>query len=106
MQYDSATEIAGQTWDRIYVVIDDAHWFTRGQVDMLIGRVGIGTKIVILGDPSQIESAKHKTRKYLDEKNNGLVHAIEDYMGRPRYGHVTLSIGCVQRSEIAGYVGT
>jgi PhoH-like ATPase len=48
----------------------------------------MGTKVVLTGDPYQIDSP------YLDSNSNGLSFLIEAFKGRSLFGHITM-----QKSE-------
>ena len=55
--------------------------------------MGAGTKIVLTGDPYQIDNP------YLDASSNGLTYAVERFKGYQGAGHITLTKG--ERSELA-----
>jgi PhoH-like ATPase len=56
-------------------------------------RAGEGTKIILTGDPAQIDNP------YIDHRSNGLTFAIERFKDSPLAGHVTLVKG--ERSALA-----
>jgi PhoH-like ATPase len=62
-------------------------------VKTIVTRAGKGTKIVLTGDPYQID------HPYLDSNSNGLNYAVEKFKNSPLAGHVTLVKG--ERSELA-----
>jgi len=62
-------------------------------VKTIITRVGDGTKIVLTGDPYQIDNP------YVDSVNNGLVFVAERFKQTPIAATVTLQKG--ERSELA-----
>jgi predicted ribonuclease YlaK len=77
----------GRTFPNAVVFIDEAQNFTPYEMKQLIERMGVGTKIIISGDPNQVDNARH-----LDEKFNGLVfaaHALRDEMPRLSFMHLT-----------------
>ena len=78
-----------------YIFIDEAQNATRDQIIGLITRPGNGTKIVIVGDPDQIDN------KYLDHTNNGLVAASEAMRGSPLCWQVTFADNECVRSDLA-----
>ena len=53
----------------------------------IVTRAGEGTKIVLTGDPQQIDSP------YLDEINNGLAYVVERLKGEDIIAHSTLTVG-------------
>ncbi len=59
----------------------------------VITRCGEGTKIVLTGDPCQIDNP------YVDGDSNGLTVAADRLRGEPITGHMLLSKG--ERSELA-----
>jgi PhoH-like ATPase len=62
-------------------------------VKTVITRCGEGTKIVLTGDPFQIDNP------YVDSSTNGLSYAADRLRGEPLVGHMLLSKG--ERSELA-----
>jgi PhoH-like ATPase len=76
-----------------YVIVDEAQNLTPHEVKTIITRCGEGTKIVLTGDPFQIDNP------YVDSSTNGLSVAAEKLRGDPIVGHIVLSKG--ERSELA-----
>jgi PhoH-like ATPase len=73
--------------------VDEAQNLTPHEVKTIITRVGEGTKIVLTGDPYQIDNP------YVDATSNGLTTIVQKFMGQPIAGHVTLTKG--ERSPLA-----
>lgn len=69
--------IRGRTITHTYLIIDEAQNLTPKQAKGVITRVGKGTKIVLLGDPQQID------HPLLDERTNGLSYAGEKMKNSP-----------------------
>ena len=65
------------------------------QVKGIITRAGMGTKIILLGDPQQID------HPLLDERTNGLSYAAEKMKGSPLCWQVTMSAEECERSALA-----
>lgn len=63
------------------------------EIKTVLTRVGEGTKIVLTGDPYQIDNP------YLDAENNGLVHVVNAFRNEEIAGHVTLTQG--ERSPLS-----
>ena len=63
--------LRGRSIHNQFLLIDEAQNSTPLQAMGIITRAGMGTKIVIVGDPDQIDNPK------LDRKNNGLVYSAE-----------------------------
>jgi PhoH-like ATPase len=60
---------------------------------MVVERCGKDSKVILLGDLSQVENP------YLDAKSNGLAHAVAGGVKNELVGSVTLTK--VERSELA-----
>lgn len=67
--------IRGRTLDSRYLIVDEAQNLTVSQALTIITRAGEGTKVILIGDPDQVDA------KYLDRRNNGLVFASEKMKG-------------------------
>ena len=85
--------IRGRSLSNVYFIVDEARNLTPHEVKTIITRAGEGTKIVLTGDPYQIDTP------YLDSKSNGLTYLIDKMKGQKLYAHVTLEKG--ERSELA-----
>lgn len=90
---EALTYIRGRSLPQQFVIVDEAQNLTRHEVKTVITRAGEGTKVVLVGDPDQID------HPYLDRQTNGLVYAMERFHGQPIAGHVTLVKG--ERSPLA-----
>lgn len=77
--------IRGRSIVQTYLIIDEAQNMTPNQVKGIITRAGKGTKIILLGDPNQID------RPFLDERTNGLSFAAEHMKGSSLCWQVTLT---------------
>lgn len=87
--------IRGRSFVQNYLIIDEAQNMTPKQVAGIITRAGKGTKIILLGDPHQIDNP------LLDERTNGLSYAAEKMKGSRLCYQVTLSAEECERSELA-----
>ncbi len=87
--------IRGRSIAKTYLIIDEAQNMTPNQVKGIITRAGRGTKIILLGDPQQID------RPFLDERTNGLSYAAKYMMDSPLCWQVTLSADECERSVLA-----
>ena len=76
----------------------EAQNLTVHEVKTIVSRAGEGTKIVLTGDPYQIDNP------YMDAQSNGLVHAVNRFRGHSIAGHITLRRG--ERSELAELAAT
>ena len=91
---EALTYIRGRSISKQYVVVDEAQNLTPHEIKTIISRAGHDTKIVLTGDPHQIDNP------YLDASSNGLTYVVERMRGQPLAGHVTLTKS--ERSELAG----
>jgi len=87
--------IRGRSISNIYLIIDEAQNLTPRQVKGIITRVGKGTKVVLLGDPAQID------HPLLDERTNGLSYACERMKGSELCYQLTMNAEECERSELA-----
>lgn len=60
--------IRGRSITNTFIIVDECQNLTSHAMKTIVSRVGEGTKIVLLGDPTQIDTAK------LDVNNNGLTY--------------------------------
>ena len=66
---------------------------TPHEVKTIVTRAGEGAKVVLTGDPEQIDNP------YVDASSNGLTYVVERFKGSPISGHITLHKG--ERSQLA-----
>jgi PhoH-like ATPase len=93
LEVEPLTYIRGRSLPHQFLVIDEAQNLTHHEVKTIITRAGEGTKIVLTGDPYQIDNP------FLDSATSGLTIAVERFKGQDVAGHVTLVQG--ERSELA-----
>ncbi|MEL6181548.1 MAG: PhoH family protein, partial [Myxococcota bacterium] len=93
MQIEPLTFIRGRSIPNQYLIVDEAQNLTPHEVKTIITRVGQGTKVVLTGDPYQIDNP------YVDSESNGLTYTINRFRGQPIAATVTLFKG--ERSELA-----
>ena len=87
--------IRGRTFNNSYVIVDEAQNATIHELKTVITRLGENSKIVLMGDTDQIDTA------YLDKRSNGLAIVVEKFKTSDLSSHVHLKRGV--RSEIATY---
>ena len=85
----------GRSITHTYLIIDEAQNLTPKQVKGIITRVGKGTKVILLGDPQQIDNP------LLDERTNGLSFASEKMKGSPLCFQLTMLPSECERSALA-----
>ena len=87
--------IRGRSFVQTYLIIDEAQNMTPNQIKGIITRAGEGTKIILLGDPNQID------RPFLDERTNGLSYASEHMKGSELCYQITMTADECERSALA-----
>ena len=85
----------GRTFINKFLIIDEAQNLTPKQMKTLITRAGPGTKVVCLGNISQIDTP------YLTEGSSGLTYVVDRFKGWAHSGHITLQRG--ERSRLADH---
>jgi PhoH-like ATPase len=93
IQVEALTYIRGRSIPGQFIIIDEAQNLSKHEVKTIVSRVGEGSKIVLLGDPEQID------HPYLDATSNGLTYAVERFKSEAVSGHITLERG--ERSHLA-----
>jgi PhoH-like ATPase len=90
---EAITYMRGRSIPYQYILIDEVQNLTPHEVKTIISRVGEGSKMVLTGDPYQIDSP------YLDFASNGLVVASERFRGQELFGSVYLETS--ERSKLS-----
>lgn len=93
LEIEPLTYIRGRSIPNQFIIVDEAQNLTPHEVKTIITRVGDGTKIVLTGDPYQIDNP------YVDQTNNGLVHVVNRFKSERLAGHITMNKG--ERSPLA-----
>lgn len=93
IQVEALTYIRGRSIPGQFIIIDEAQNLSKHEVKTIVSRVGEGSKIVLMGDPEQID------HPYLDSASNGLTYLIERFKQETISGHVMLERG--ERSKLA-----
>lgn len=75
LQAESLAYIRGRSIAHTYVIVDETQNATPLQAKSIISRIGMGSKIVLLGDPDQIDTPK------VNKLTNGLVYAADRMRG-------------------------
>ncbi|MFW5858206.1 MAG: PhoH family protein [Planctomycetota bacterium] len=84
VELEALTYIRGRSISRQYIIVDEAQNLTPHEVKTIVSRAGEGSKLVLTGDPYQIDNP------YLDSASNGLAYAVERLKATPIHGHMTL----------------
>jgi PhoH-like ATPase len=93
LEIEPLTYIRGRSIPNQFIIVDEAQNLTPHEVKTIITRVGDGTKIVLTGDPYQIDNP------YVDQTNNGLIHVVNRFKQERLAGHITMAKG--ERSALA-----
>ncbi|MDD3546174.1 MAG: PhoH family protein [Kiritimatiellae bacterium] len=95
LELEALTYIRGRSISKQFIIIDEAQNLTPHEVKTVVSRAGEGSKIILTGDPYQIDNP------YLDASSNGLTYAAERMKELPIHGHVTLHRS--ERSQLAAF---
>ncbi|MCF8009245.1 MAG: PhoH family protein [Halanaerobiales bacterium] len=93
IQIEALTYIRGRSIPNQYIIIDEAQNLSKHEVKTILTRAGKDSKIVLTGDPFQIDNP------YLNKVNNGLSQVANHFYEQIIAGHIMLEKG--ERSEIA-----
>jgi PhoH-like ATPase len=93
LELEAVTYIRGRSIPRQFIIVDEAQNLTPHEVKTIVSRAGEGTKVVLTGDPYQIDNP------YLDSESNGLAYLVEKFKGQEMFGHVTMHKS--ERSRLA-----
>lgn len=76
--------IRGRSLKSAFMIIDEAQNLTKHEIKSIITRAAEGTKVVLLGDPYQID------HPYLTKQSNGLIYVIERMLNQSLFACVSL----------------
>jgi PhoH-like ATPase len=93
LEIEPLTYIRGRSIPNQYMIVDEAQNLTPHEIKTIVTRAGEGTKIILTGDPYQIDNP------YVDSSSNGLAYVVEKFKNEAIAGHVTLARG--ERSKLA-----
>lgn len=93
LHIEPLTYIRGRSIPGQYLIVDEAQNLSPHEVKTIVTRAGEGTKIILTGDPQQIDSP------YLDEINNGLSYVVERLKTEDIISHTKLTVG--ERSALS-----
>jgi PhoH-like ATPase len=85
LEIESIAHIRGRNLAKSWIIVDESQNLSRHEVKTVLSRVAEGSKIVLTGDISQIDSPS------LDAGSNGLSYLISKFKGQGLYGHITLT---------------
>jgi PhoH-like ATPase len=93
IEMEAVTYIRGRSLPKMYLIIDEAQNLTPHEIKTIISRAGEGTKVVLAGDPTQIDNP------YLDKDSNGLTYAFAKLNDQKMTASIFLDK--TERSELA-----
>lgn len=93
VEMEAVTYIRGRSLPKMYIIIDEAQNLTPHEIKTIISRAGENTKVILTGDPTQIDNP------YLDQDSNGLSYAVGKFSDHKIFGHIFLEK--TERSELA-----
>jgi len=93
LEIEALTYIRGRSIPKQYLIVDEAQNLTPHEIKTIITRAGEGTKVVLTGDPYQIDNP------YVDASSNGLTYVVERFKEQAIAGHVTMTTG--ERFDLA-----
>ena len=85
--------IRGRSISSRFVVIDEAQNLTPLEVKTVITRIGEDAKVVLTGDPYQIDNP------YVDANSNGFIYLVNRFLSQPLAAHIAFRKG--ERSPLA-----
>ncbi len=93
IEIEALTYIRGRSLPGQYIIIDEAQNLSPHEIKTIVSRAGENTKIVLTGDPYQIDNP------YLDSNSNGLSFLVEAFKNQKIFGQIMLQKS--ERSELA-----
>ena len=87
------TYIRGRSIPNQHMIVDESQNLTPHEMKTIVSRAGEGTKIVLTGDPNQIDNTD------VNLSSNGLSTLVESFKGSQLAGHVCFT--SVERSALA-----
>lgn len=92
-ELEAVTYIRGRSLPKMFIIIDEAQNLTPHEVKTIVSRAGEGSKVILAGDPSQVDNP------YLDAVSNGLVYAMTQLQHQPLHGGIQLMV--TERSALS-----
>lgn len=93
LEIEALTYIRGRSLPKQFIIIDEAQNLTPHEIKTIVSRAGEDTKVVLTGDPYQIDNP------YLDSESNGLITLVEAFKEQKIAAHITLTK--TERSPLA-----
>jgi PhoH-like ATPase len=93
IEVEALTYIRGRSIPKQYFIVDEAQNLTPHEIKTILTRAGEGTKIILTGDPNQIDNP------YIDFRTNGLTYVMDKMKDEEIAASVVLVHG--ERSKLA-----
>jgi PhoH-like ATPase len=93
LEIEALCYIRGRSIPRRFFVLDEAQQLTPLEAKTVVTRMSRGSKLVMVGDPAQIDNP------YVDSRSNGLVYTRNKLRGQSLTAHIRLTQG--ERSALA-----
>ncbi len=93
IEIEALCYIRGRSIPDRFFILDEAQQLTPLEAKTVVTRMSRGSKLVLIGDPAQIDNP------YVDSRSNGLVYTRQRMRGQPFAAHIPLSKG--ERSPLA-----
>jgi PhoH-like ATPase len=93
VEIEALSYIRGRTIPNQWLVVDEAQNLTPHEIKTIVTRAGEGTKVILTGDPYQIDNP------YIDASNNAITYVAEKFKDEAIAGHIFLAKG--ERSPLA-----
>lgn len=93
IEIEALCYIRGRSIPSRIFILDEAQQLTPLEVKTVITRMSKGSKLILIGDPAQIDNP------YVDSRSNGLAYASQRLKGQKFSAHIPLNKG--ERSELA-----
>ena len=93
IEVEALAYIRGRSIPNRFFILDEAQQLTPKEAKTVVTRMSKGSKLVLVGDPAQID------HPYVDSRSNGLVFTRQRMRGQSFAAHVSLNRG--ERSDLA-----
>jgi PhoH-like ATPase len=95
LEFEALAFLRGRTLSNTIFIVDEAQNITHAEAKAIITRMGVNSKLILIGDLDQIDHKK------LNSRTSGLNSVIERFKDFEHSAHVTLTKG--ERSALATF---
>ncbi|MFT6103065.1 MAG: PhoH-like ATPase [Granulosicoccus sp.] len=95
IQFKSLNFMRGRSFNNAYIIIDESQGLTQFQLKSIITRVGMNSKIIVLGNLAQIDN------KYITPLTSGLTYLVEKSKDYQHAG--IMHVNGIERSRLAEF---